>query len=53
MKTNFLVKLFLFTLVCVSLNSCTADEVSTSPKTKTDTSTTAKDVDPVLPSPRK
>ena len=53
MKTNFLVKLFLFTLVCVSLNSCTVDEVSTTPKTKTDTSTTARDGDPMLPSPRK
>lgn len=52
MKTNFLVKLFLFTLVCVSLNSCTADEVSTTPKTKTDTSTTTKDGDPMLPNPK-
>lgn len=52
MKTNFLVKLFLLTLVCVSLNSCTADEVSTSPKTKTDTSTTAKDGEPIIINPR-
>lgn len=52
MKTNFLVKLFLFTLVCVSLNSCTADEVSTTPKTKTDTSTTAKDGEPILTNPK-
>jgi hypothetical protein len=40
-------------LFCVSLNSCTADEVSTIPETKSDTITTTKDGDPVLTPPRK
>ncbi len=53
MKTNFLVKLFLLSLVCVTLYSCTADEILSPPKPKIDTSTIEKDGDPVLPSPRK
>ncbi len=52
MKTNFLVKLFLLSLVCVSLNSCTADEVSSTPEAKTDTSSTVKDGEPILTNPR-
>ena len=50
MKTNFLVKLFLLTIVCISLNSCTADEITSNPKT--DTSATAKDGDPLIPNPK-
>lgn len=50
MKTNFLVKLFLLIIVCISLNSCTADEITSNPKT--DASTTAKDGEPILPNPK-
>ena len=53
MKTKFLPKLLLLSLFCVVLNSCTADDVSTTTETKTDTSTTARDGDPVLTPPRK
>jgi hypothetical protein len=53
MKTNFLFKLLLLAITCVSLYSCTADEITSTTKTKTDTSTTAKDGDPILTPPRK
>ncbi len=53
MKPNFLVKLFLLTIVCVSLNSCTLDELISNPTAQTDTSLTAKDGDPLIPPPRK
>jgi hypothetical protein len=50
MKTKFLMKLLLLSLVCLSLNSCTADEIPTTKKT--DTSKTITDGDPVLPNPK-
>ena len=43
MKPNFLVILFLLTIVCLSLNSCTLDELISTPKSQTDTNSTAKD----------
>ena len=51
MKPNFLVKLFLLTIVCVSLNSCTFDELISNPTAQTDTSLTAKDGEPLTPVP--
>jgi hypothetical protein len=36
----------------VSLNSCTADEVTSTPEAKTDTSKTTIDGDPLLTNPR-
>lgn len=55
MKTNFLVKLFLLTLTCVSLNSCTVDEVTSQPTNQDSNMQIAKDGDgePVLTPPRK
>lgn len=57
MKTNFLLKLFLLTFTCVSLNSCTVDEDTSKPTTQTSNSQAAKDGDedgePVSTSPRK
>ena len=52
MKTNFLFKLLLVTIICVGLYSCTADEITSTTKTKTDTSIAAKDGDPRLTNPR-
>lgn len=52
MKTNFLFKLLLVAITCVSLYSCTADEIASTPKTKIQTSSTARDGDPVLTNPR-
>ena len=43
MKPNFLVKLFLLTIVCLSLNSFILDELISTPKSQTDTSSIAKD----------
>lgn len=55
MKTNFLIKLFLLTLTCVSLNSCTVDEVTSQPTNQDSNMQIAKDVDgdPILPAPKK
>jgi hypothetical protein len=53
MKNKFLAKLFLLIIVCVSLNSCTLDELISSPTAQTDTSPTAKDGEPIVPTPRK
>lgn len=52
MKTNFLFKLFLLAITCISLYSCTADEIASTPETKIQTSSTARDGDPVLTNPR-
>jgi hypothetical protein len=52
MKTNFLFKLLLVAITCVSLYSCTADEIASTPETKIQTSSTARDGDPVLTNPR-
>ena len=43
MKPNFLAKLFLLTIACLSLNSCTLDELISTPKSQTHTSSIAKD----------
>lgn len=53
MKTNFLVKLFLLSIVCVSLHSCTVDETTSSPPTHATDSPSAADGDPILIPPRK
>ena len=52
MKTNFLFKLFLEAITCVSLYSCTADEISTAPETKIQTSSNAREGDPLIINPR-
>jgi hypothetical protein len=52
MKNKFLAKLFLLTLVVVSLNSCTLDELISSPTAQTDTSPIAKDGEPRLTNPK-
>lgn len=52
MKTNFLFKLILVAITCISLYSCTADEIASTPETKIQTSSTARDGDPVLTNPR-
>ncbi len=52
MKTNFLFKLLLVAITCISLYSCTADEIASTPETKIQTSSTARDGDPVLTNPR-
>ena len=53
MKPNFLVKLFLLTIVCVSLNSCTLDELISNPTAQTDTSPVSLDGNPYIKPPRK
>ena len=52
MKTNFLFKLFLVAITCVSLYSCTADEISTTPETKIQTNQTAREGEPIIINPR-
>jgi hypothetical protein len=52
MKTNFLFKLLLVAITCVSLYSCTADEIASTPETKIQTSSTARDGNPTLTNPR-
>jgi hypothetical protein len=52
MKTNFLFKLFLLAITCVSLYSCTADEIASTPETKIQTNETARESEPLLPNPR-
>lgn len=52
MKTNFLFKLFLVAITCVSLYSCTADEIATAPETKIQSNQTAREGEPSLPNPR-
>jgi hypothetical protein len=52
MKTNFLFKLLLVAITCVSLYSCTADEIASTPKTKIQTSSTAREGEPTLTNPR-
>lgn len=52
MKTNFLFKLFLVAITCVSLYSCTADEIASTPETKIQTSNNAREGEPSLPNPR-
>lgn len=52
MKTNFLFKLLLVAITCVSLYSCTADEIETKPETKIQTSSTAREGEPTLTNPR-
>ena len=43
MKPNFSAKLFLLTIVCLSLNSCILDELISKPKSQNETSSIAKD----------
>lgn len=52
MKTNFLFKLLLVAITCVSLYSCTADEIETTPETKIQTNTTAREGNPIIINPR-
>jgi hypothetical protein len=52
MKTNFLFKLLLVAITCVSFYSCTADEIASTPKTKNQTSTTAREGNPIIINPR-
>ena len=52
MKTNFLFKLLLVAITCVSLYSCTADEIATTPETKIQSNQTAREGEPSLPNPR-
>jgi hypothetical protein len=52
MKTNFLFKLLLVAITCVSLYSCTADEIASTPETKIQTNQTAREGEPSLPNPR-
>lgn len=52
MKTNFLFKLLLVAITCVSFYSCTADEIETKPETKIQTSSTAREGEPTLTNPR-
>lgn len=52
MKTNFLFKLLLVAITCVSLYSCTADEIETKPETKIQTNQTAREGEPIIINPR-
>ena len=52
MKTNFLFKLLLIAITCVSLYSCTADEIASTPETKIQTSSTAREGEPLITNPR-
>lgn len=52
MKTNFLFKLILVAITCVSLYSCTADEIALTPETKIQTNTTAREGNPIIINPR-
>lgn len=52
MKTNFLFKLLLVAITCVSFYSCTADEIETTPETKIQTNQTAREGDPLIINPR-
>ncbi len=52
MKTNFLFKLFLVAITCVSLYSCTADEIASTPETKIKTSSNAREGESIIINPR-
>lgn len=52
MKTNFLFKLLLVAITCISLYSCTADEIATAPETKIQTNQTAREGEPIIINPR-
>jgi len=53
MKTNFLFKLLLLlAITCVSLYSCTADEITSSTDTKIQTNQTARESEPLIRNPR-
>lgn len=51
MKTNFLAKLFLMSITCISLYSCTADEPSVSPPNNAAEFSAATDGNPIIISP--
>lgn len=51
MKANFLFKLLLVAITCVSLYSCTVDETTVSPPTHADDLTAPLDGEPIVISP--
>jgi hypothetical protein len=53
MKTNFLAKLFLMSIVCISLYSCTADEPAVSPSNSAAEFSARLDGEPYLTPPKK
>ena len=54
MKTNFLAKLFLMSIVCISLYSCTSDniEVTTKKNVLMKTGDALDDGQPKIPNPK-
>ena len=52
MKTNFLFKIIVLLIVCVSLNSCTVEELLNADKTQSTVATAAKDGEPIIKNPR-
>ena len=52
MKTNFLFKIIVLLTVCVSLNSCTIEELLNADKTQSTVATAARETEPVIRNPR-